>query len=205
MKCIVAARYLLTLHITFLIGCGGQSIGMPGQHQDDRMEQDGHFLYFAYGSNMSVPRLTARERAPSATPMGIAHVSGRRLTFDKAGRDGSGKCDCEYTGLQRDRVYGIVFLIKDTERAALDRVEGAGSGYDAVDLMVEMSGKTVTALTYIATNKDATLVPYDWYKHHVLKGARDAGLPTEYIEAINAATSHRDQDKAREARERALV
>ena len=65
------------------------------------------FLYFAYGSNMSSRRLTARGRAPSATRLTVGYVPGRRLTFDKfSTRDQSGKCDCEATGEMILRIDG---------------------------------------------------------------------------------------------------
>ena len=68
------------------------------------------FLYFAYGSNMSVSKLTAPTRAPSARLICSGYVTGRRLTFDKASKDSSGKCDCELTVNSDDRVYGVVPL-----------------------------------------------------------------------------------------------
>ena len=88
------------------------------------------FLYFAYGSNMSSRRLTAPGRAPSATRVAVGYVPGRRLTFDKfSTRDRSGKCDCEATGDPADRVYGVVYRIAASERAALDEAEGLHHGY----------------------------------------------------------------------------
>jgi hypothetical protein len=44
-------------------------------------------------------------------------------------------------------------------------------------------------LTYIATNKRLGLTPYHWYKEHVLIGAREAGLPANYIRAVEAVAS----------------
>ena len=88
------------------------------------------FLYFAFGSNMSSRRLTAPGRAPSATRVTVGYVPGRRLTFDKfSTRDRSGKCDCEATGVPADRVYGVVYRIDMSERAALDEAEGLHRGY----------------------------------------------------------------------------
>jgi hypothetical protein len=50
-------------------------------------------LYFAYGSNMLTRRLRDPARAPSARVLATGYVTGRRLVFDKAGQDGSGKPD----------------------------------------------------------------------------------------------------------------
>jgi gamma-glutamylcyclotransferase len=162
-----------------------------------------HFLYFAYGSNMCVGRLTAPGRATSATVICSAYATGRRLTFDKVSKDGSAKCDCEYTGNPNDHVYGVVFAIHASDGAALDRAEGKGYGYDAINIEVSASTGTGTVVTYIATNKKNGLSPYDWYKQHVLDGAIAAKLPGEYISMIAAVESVPDADVARTARESA--
>ncbi|MBK5047264.1 gamma-glutamylcyclotransferase [Burkholderia sp. R-70006] len=120
-----------------------------------------HFLYFDYGSNICVRRLNAPERAPSATVICSAYATGRRLTFGKASKDGSAKGDCEYTGNPNDRVYGVVFAIHASDSATLDRVEGKGYGYDAINIEVNSTTRPVTMLTYIATNKQNGLRPYD--------------------------------------------
>ena len=65
-------------------------------------------VYFAYGSNMLTARL--RERTPSATPIGIGRLTGHVLSWDKRSRaDGSGKCDAEATGHERDVIWGVLF------------------------------------------------------------------------------------------------
>jgi gamma-glutamylcyclotransferase (GGCT)/AIG2-like uncharacterized protein YtfP len=159
------------------------------------------FLYFAYGSNMSPERLRAADRTPSAELIGAARLSGYRLVFDKIGKDGSAKADCERTGAPRDVVHGALFRIAHSERPALDRAEGLGRGYDACDIDVETDAGRVSALTYLATHKDATLAPFSWYMQHVLSGARRCGLPAPYIAAIERVASVRDLDAEREARE----
>src|SRR4249920_812082 len=84
--------------------------------------------YFAYGSNMLTARL--RERVPSATAIGIGRLEGHVLCWDKRSwRDGSGKCDAEYTGQRSDVVWGVVFEFELEEKPALDQAEGLGNGY----------------------------------------------------------------------------
>jgi gamma-glutamylcyclotransferase len=163
-----------------------------------------HFLYFAYGSNMCAGRLNAPERAPSAAVICSEYVVGRRLTFDKTSRDGSAKCDCEYTGNATDRVYGVVFEIHARDKAALDRAEGKGYGYDALDIEVTAPTGPAVMLTYIATKKKAGLRPYDWYRRHVLNGASAANLPGDYISMIAAVESVPDSDVVRSVRENAI-
>ncbi len=160
--------------------------------------------YFAYGSNMSLPRL--RERAPSAERIGIFTLAEHSLRFHKVGsRDGSGKCDALFTGNPDDHVIGALFEISDGEKKALDRVEGLGFGYQEKTVSVSDSqGNIFEAVTYYATNTDPSLLPYSWYLHHVLYGAKETKVPAGYLDAIAGTKSIEDPDKERDSRERAI-
>ena len=163
------------------------------------------FLYFAYGSNMSSRRLTAPKRAPSATRVAVGYVPGRRLTFDKfSKRDQSGKCDCEATGNPADRVYGVVYRIAASERAALDEAEGLHWGYREEVLAVVVGEVTHDALAYVATDKRRGLPIFDWYLEHVVTGAAENGLPAGYVKAIQQTPTVVDENRERAAKERAL-
>jgi len=117
------------------------------------------------------------------------------------GRDGSGKADCERSGSPADVVHGALFHIANSDRPALDRAEGLGNGYDAFEISVETDSGKVSALTYLATRKNAALKPLTWYMQHVLHGARECGLPDAYVAAIERIEAVRDLDVGREARE----
>jgi len=161
------------------------------------------FLYFAYGSNMSSRRLNAPGRAPSATRVTVGYVPGRRLTFDKfSTRDRSGKCDCEATGNPRDRVYGVVYRIAASERAALDEAEGLHRGYRDEIVTVVAGEATHRAVAYVATDKRPGLPVYDWYLEHVLAGAAENELPSAYVDAIRQIPAVVDENRGRAAKER---
>lgn len=160
------------------------------------------FLYFAYGSNMSMRRLGAR--TPSAQLLGSAKVSGYRLVFDKWSRDGSAKADCHKTGNPTDQVLGALFRIDVADRPALDTAEGVGNGYDAIDIVVFSDGTPHKVLTYIATDKRPGLTPYSWYIEHVLVGARELGLPSDYIADIERVAAQTDPLPQRHADELAI-
>ncbi|BCZ81930.1 hypothetical protein PTKU64_56050 [Paraburkholderia terrae] len=148
---------------------------------------------------MSVRRLAAR--LPSAKVVARGFVTGYKLAFDKVSKDGSGKCDCEHTGNDGDRVYGVIFLVLCSERAALDRFEGAGNGYTPSNVRVETVAGEMNALTYVATNKQPGLQPYDWYKQHVVMGAREANLPEDYLREIESVVSTADPSPSRTEKE----
>jgi gamma-glutamylcyclotransferase len=158
------------------------------------------FLYFAYGSNLLTRRLRAANRAPSAQSLCIARLSHHRLSFDKLSeRDGSGKCDAEHTGRLTDCVIGVVYRIDLAEQAALDLVEGVGFGYRRDEVEVESDDGRLRCHTYLATRKQPGIQAFDWYKALVLAGAREHGLPSAYIEAIEAVDAVVDPDPLRRA------
>ena len=148
-------------------------------------------FYFAYGSNMSTPRL--RSRIASARVIAVACLTKHALRFHKHGRDGSGKCDALYTGQECDEVHGVVFRIATAEKPRLDECEGLGKGYDVKTVTVRgKHGTQYRAFTYYATRIDACLRPYDWYKEHVVRGAIEHGLQDAYIATLRDIESIAD-------------
>lgn len=160
-------------------------------------------LYFSYGSNMSVPRL--KDRVPSANVKYVATLNGHILQFHKKSIDGSSKCDAYETNNPEHSVIGVVFEIADIEKSELDRKEGLGYGYKEKNVtLITESGETIVAITYYATNIDPELKPYHWYKHHVLTGARENGLPKSYVDTIGNIESISDPNSKRHEREMAI-
>ncbi len=162
--------------------------------------------YFAYGSNMSERRLT--KRVSSAKPIGTAKLCGYVLHFHKHSRkDNSGKCNVLRTGNDTDVAFGRLFLINNNQIATLHRVEGKGHGYDCdyVEVTCDNDEK-ITALTYIADSDyiDDNLKPYTWYKHHVLIGACESNLPSNYIAKIKDIEADEDPCQKRHDCEMAI-
>ena len=159
----------------------------------------GTITYFAYGSNMSFKRL--RKRVRSAEPIGRGVLRSHRLAFHKVSQDGSGKCDIP-PATESDTVWGRVFHIDSKEKKLLDRAEGRRHGYEDKCVSVELDSETtVCAVTYYATKTDSSLKPYTWYIKHILVGAKEAGLPPDYIKSIEGIEADEDPCKKREARE----
>lgn len=163
------------------------------------------FTYFAYGSNMLTRRLTATKRAPSAKRVATGFCEGRRLTFDKLSQDGSGKCDAESTGIETDRVYGVVFEILSTERQALGEAEGLDNGYKEQTVKVMTFTGEMDAMTYIATKKEPALRPYRWYKALALAGAVEHALPNAYVEWLRGVESVEDPNIERRIKNESVL
>jgi gamma-glutamylcyclotransferase (GGCT)/AIG2-like uncharacterized protein YtfP len=158
--------------------------------------------YFAYGSNMSIRRL--QQRVPGARALGPARLQGHQLRWHKVGRDGSGKCDAFFTGRMADAIHGVLYHVDPAGKSVLDRVEGLGAGYDEKRVALLHGERALEAVTYVATHIDGRLDPFDWYHHHVLVGAREAGLPSFYLSEIERVAAIADPDRDRYAREFAI-
>lgn len=161
--------------------------------------------YFAYGSNMSAARLGAR--IASARLIGLARLDGHVLAFHKPGMtDHSAKCDAPRSNAPGACVYGALYSIAAADLPLLDRFEGNGNGYQRHEVEVMLAGPDTRCLaqTYLATQQDARLRPLDWYKEHVLRGARAIGLPAAHLAIIEAWPCDIDADAARRQRELAI-
>ncbi|SHH28943.1 gamma-glutamylcyclotransferase family protein [Ferrimonas marina] len=152
-------------------------------------------LYFAFGSNLSAPRL--RARLPAAKPLGRAALPGYRLTFAKPGRDGSGKGDLRAD--PRGQVWGRLYRLNPRDLSLLDAVEGPG--YQRVALWVHCHGRRQRAWLYRAKAPISQLLPFDWYLHHLRWGAMEARLPARYQRHLAQQPCCIDPDPQRAARE----
>ena len=155
--------------------------------------------YFAYGSNMSATRLLRRIPAEK---LGTGVLRGYQLAFTKPGElDGSAKCDICPSANEDSAVYGVLYDIREEHKPTLDRYEGLGYGYRTENVEIEFRGETVTALTYIAMDCRPELLPFEWYRQHVYRGALENGLPAEYLSMIETTPAKRDPDQERRAEE----
>lgn len=153
--------------------------------------------YFAYGSNMSAKRLHGR--IGHCIKLGACRLDAFDLRFHKVSKkDNSGKCDAYYTGQGSDRVWGVLYEVNSSQKVRLDRIEGLGYGYEERSLKVHLGSEMVDAVTYVATNIDASLLPFSWYLRHVIEGAREGSLPDQYQEKLSGYLSIEDPDSERE-------
>ena len=136
-------------------------------------------LYFAYGSNLSSARLLAR--VPSARARGAARLDGFALRLDKPGADGSGKANLLAT--PGALVWGVVYQLDPSDWPALDACE---PGYERTAVRVALDGAPLAAQTYCSPLYGPGLAAFRWYHRHLVDGAREHGLPEEWIALIEA-------------------
>jgi hypothetical protein len=152
---------------------------------------------------MSLLRL--QERVPSAKKIEMVSLKNHQLRFNMSSKDGSGKCDTFQTNNIEDMVIGALFEINKNEKRVLDQAESLGYGYDEKLVFVESdSGEIFEALTYYAIKIDASLKPYSWYLNHVIVGAKETKVPTNYLAIIESVECIEDPDKNRDKKQRAM-
>ena len=131
--------------------------------------------YFGYGSNMDAAQM--RERCPGAKFRAIAVLPDYRLFITSDG----------FATVIPDpgrRVMGALWLLGDSDEAALDRYEDIGSGlYRREYVGVHSQGQVVEALIYVAANVNPG-TPRPGYLELVVAAARNLGLPADYIREL---------------------
>lgn len=156
------------------------------------------FRYFAYGSNLLRERLVAR--CPGVSANERASVPGKRLTFGKLSLlDRSGKGTFE--NAEGSLLPGVLWSLPEEDLTLLDRIEGVGHGYQRIKVEVDLdSGQQCDAVTYLGTDCDPTLLPFDWYLALVIAGAVQQMLPESHIRLLRESPFQIDPDLGRTAR-----
>jgi gamma-glutamylcyclotransferase (GGCT)/AIG2-like uncharacterized protein YtfP len=141
-------------------------------------------LYFAYGSNMESGQM--RIASPDHRFLGAARLDGYRLEFRRRSiRWKGGAADA--VPAPTESVWGALYELSGAAFAALDRKEAAGSAYERVAVEVELDGEPVAAVAYMVIAKELEEVPpTPAYVRSLLAGARERGLPDEYVALLEA-------------------
>lgn len=132
--------------------------------------------YFAYGSNMDEEQMYRRCVSPGL--VGLATLPGWRFRINSRGvatvvpEDGS-------------TVYGVLWLIDESDEASLDRYEGVDAGYyvKRTETVYGEGEVAREALLYVATD-DEPGSPWPGYLEWIVAAARRHGLPARYIEEL---------------------
>jgi gamma-glutamylcyclotransferase len=143
--------------------------------------------YFAYGSNLDTNQ--KERRTGEIREARCACLPGYRITFDKLGSDRTGKANI--TPDDTHVVWGVAYLCSGEALTKMDDYEGvAGGHYRRESLQVRCeSDETLDAVTYVAGEQHvgSPIPPTPEYLHRIVSGARNHGLPEEYIREIQQA------------------
>jgi cation transport regulator ChaC len=140
--------------------------------------------YFAYASNMS--RAQMKSRAGEVFEERAGRLENYELVFNKKARGGSATANIRPAPGQA--VEGVLYKINEQAFHALDRFEGAPQHYRRIEVSVlDGGGQRISAQAFIATKVEKGLRPAAHYLKTILDGAREHGLPEEYLQKIQAA------------------
>jgi gamma-glutamylcyclotransferase (GGCT)/AIG2-like uncharacterized protein YtfP len=148
--------------------------------------------YFAYGRNMAA---SAMELAcPGHRYIGPAQLRDHRLAFTRRSlRTGTGVADAiEAAG---EHVWGALYELREDDVSALDEKEGNGWAYErrCVRVAGGVGPDLLDALVYTVIEPDGPHIqPSPEYRDALLTGARERGLPSEYVKALAALASSAD-------------
>ncbi len=146
----------------------------------------GTALYFAYGSNLTTERMA--DRVPRAAWVEIGKLEGYRIICNKVGLDGSAKANLQTE--TQDLVWGALYEMPHVDFDLLDPFE---DGYVRVEVpVIRRSGPICQAVTYISDRLTEDHVPYDWYRGLIVNGAKEVGLPANYVRRLEALPSRPD-------------
>jgi cation transport regulator ChaC len=141
--------------------------------------------YFAYGSNMQRATFESR-RGMRPREARCGRLAGYRLAFDLP--VGSGERGVANLIVDANaETYGVLYRISTDELGVLDRTEGVDRGYyrrDEVRVRSLDAGEAVTAWTYLSSHGTEGRLPSLRYMGLLLEGAREHGLPTHYVRAL---------------------
>ena len=154
---------------------------------------DPDFLYFAFGSNLDQPRL--QQHCPSARFVTAARLADHRLAFTLESRNTWHGGVADVLPSAGDEVWGALWVIGGEHSITLDEYEGVlrdPPAYERYEVTVETSaGDRVTCRSYHVVSPDlAGFAPSPAFKATLLRGARDCGLPEDYIARLEAITDN---------------
>ncbi|XP_067912650.1 gamma-glutamylcyclotransferase-like [Heterodontus francisci] len=146
-----------------------------------------YFYYFGYGSNLLRERLLLLN--PSAVRASVGRLKGYKLAFGLYKRNLTEWGGGVATIIQspEDDVWGVVWRLKAADRQSLDDQENVKEGfYSPIEVKIEREDAgEMMCLTY-QINYFNSVLPSPLYKEVICTGAKQNGLPAEYIAKLDA-------------------
>lgn len=153
-------------------------------------------LVFVYGANLFESRL--EQDLTSAKKVSAAELPFYKLSFTK-NEKGILRANMISTYKYSDKVWGVIYEIRKDEKQKLDKLEG--DGFDLIKVKVDDFEDKV--FTYISSGQDEleeSILPYDWYKEYLVKGAEENEFPEEYLNELRGLDTAQDPDEERSAK-----
>ncbi len=147
--------------------------------------------YFAYGSNMNHEQM--QKSCPGSMFLKPVRLDGYTFVYD--GRS-TAEMHTEKGAVanivpdSKKHVWGALYEVSEQDIANLDIVEDIPHAYQKANLVVRDSqGTSYTGVTAYLRPPQEIGQPTADYKATVLRGARDSGLPDDYLARLEAKIS----------------
>ena len=144
-------------------------------------------LLFAYGALLEPKRL--RRRCPGAVVLGRARLPDHQLAFTRYSRSERGGV-ADIVPQPGVSVWGALCEVDEACLAALDEYEGTPRAYRRETVLVVDDGGVEREAFAYAANKTGDFAPSRQYLGVIVRGAREHGLPEEYVQAIERVRPH---------------
>ena len=141
--------------------------------------------YFAYGSNMQTATFRGRRGIEFRRALpGCA--GGWRLVFDKPPLIPVGESYANIVPDPSTEVMGVLYEIRAADLEHIDLTEGVLVGnYRRVEIAVRplspSAPETLAAFTLTSERREPTMQPSTRYMDLLIEGAREHGLPDDYV------------------------
>lgn len=142
------------------------------------MENDTHFYYFGFASNLKTSLLEERigNQVQDAIPGRLANYGFR---FNKQNEDGSARANIIVS--EEEDVFGVIYQINQKQYDALVQTE---PGFRLIEVSIETDRGNIEALTFISDADVEDIYPAKDYLNTILVGAKEHDLPEEYVDFI---------------------
>lgn len=144
------------------------------------MENNNHFYYFGYASNLSVATFARRigEDAPNYLPGRLIDYGFR---FNMKNADGTARANIIPS--DSEDVFGVLYQVDEKHRETLLKTE---PGYQLIKVSVETDQGNLQAYTFMSDSDDEDIYPSKEYLNSILAGAKEQSLPVEYTDFIRS-------------------
>lgn len=143
--------------------------------------------YFAYGSNMNLAQM--QQRCSNPKVLGIARLPGHRVEFYgySAIWDGAQETVIPDPGSE---VWGVLYELQFFDCEQLDeyvdaRFDGTGPYFHYPLDVIDIEGRSIDAVIYKKDKCGEETSPSTEYLTFILQGAKEQGLPEEYISLLH--------------------
>ncbi|KAJ8007892.1 hypothetical protein DPEC_G00098900 [Dallia pectoralis] len=166
---------------------------IPGDNISNATNTPGseHFMYFAYGSNLLRERLQLNN--PSAGFVSTGCLKDWVIKFGYWNKELNNSWHGGVATIEEskeDVVWGVVWKMDKDHLITLDRQEGVGKGlYSPFNVTVNTEDGEVVCRTYKMNNFTVHLTSPQ-YKQVVCLGAKQSGLPLDYIKKLEAVETN---------------